>query len=286
MIAWPASTRREGPGFRAVKIGFFYAAALAILALFLFPIAWLLLASVKTQIDAIALPPVWWFQPTLDNFRTIFGEERFLHFLANSLVVAVVSTLLSLLVGFPAAYALARYRFRLRNDIAFWVISTQMLPPIAVALPYLLLMKSLGLIDTKTGLVIAHLTFNLPFAVWLLQGFIREVPPELDEAATVDGASVLRVMRDVVAPLVKPGLLATSIFCIITSWNEFMFALFLAPFEAKTLPVASVGLISFGSIYWGQIGAAASVIVVPVFLFALAAQRYLVRGLSFGAVKG
>ncbi len=265
----------------------FYIVAVCIIVLiFIGPILWLLSASIKTQADAISIPPVLLFQPTLANFEKIFLKEPFLVFLKNSTIVAVSSTLLALIIGLPAAYALGRFRFRGKKDLAFWVISTQMFPAITVALPYILIMKNLGLIDTQWALIITHITFNLPFAVWLLQGFVSEIPPELDEAVLVDGGTRLDVLLRIVLPLSAPGIAATAIFCIITSWNEFLFALFLAPFHAKTLPVAAVGLISFGNIFWGHIGAASAVIVVPIFIFAMIVQRYMVRGLSFGAVKG
>lgn len=279
---------RKKTGTKSLTLGrILYAVSVAvILIIFLFPVLWLLSASIKTQAEAISIPPVWLFRPTLANFKKIFLEEHFLTFLRNSVIVAAGSTFLSLLIGFPAAYALARFRFRGKKDLSFWIISTQMFPPIAVALPFILIMKNLGLVDTRWALIITHLTFNLPFAVWLLQGFVAEIPVELDEAVLVDGGTRLDVLTRVVLPLSAPGLAATSIFCIITSWNEFLFALFLAPFHAKTLPVAAVGLISYGNIFWGHIGAASAVIVVPIFVFAMIVQRYMVRGLSFGAVKG
>jgi multiple sugar transport system permease protein len=265
---------------------FYYMVVIVLTILFIGPILWMIMASIKTQVDAITLPPLIAFEPTLDAFRKIFQEEPFLRFLMNSTIVALGSTIMALIISFPAAYALARLDFRGKKELSFMILSFLMMPPIAVALPYIILMKNVHLIDTKLGLMVAHLTFNLPFAVWLLNSFIREIPEELDEAMLVDGGTRIGVLVKIILPLSKPGIASTAIFCIITSWNEFLFALFLAPMDAKTLPVAAVGLISFGNIFWGQIGAASVVIILPIFVFALMVQKHLARGLTLGAVKG
>ena len=270
---------------RTSNIIYFVAVILAT-TIFIGPILWMLHASIMSQADAITLPPLLFFKPTLEAFRKIFQEEPFFIFLLNSAIVAVGSSFMALVLALPAAYALARLDFSGKKELSFMILSFLMMPPIAVALPYIILMKNVHLIDTQFGLMVAHMTFNLPFSVWLLNSFIREIPEELDEAMLVDGGTRLGVLIKIILPLSKPGIASTAIFCIISSWNEFLFALFLAPMESKTLPVAAVGLISFGNIFWDQIGAASFVIVVPIFVFALMVQKHLARGLTLGAVKG
>jgi len=166
-----------------------------------------------------------------------------------------------------------------------WILSIRMFPPIAAIIPFFLLYKQLGLIDTRIGLIIAYTGFNLPFAVWIMRGFFDEVPRELDEAALIDGCSPIKVFVRVVLPLAAPGLVATAIFAMIFSWNEFMFALILSRSRSQTMPVGVMGFITHRGVIWGEIMAAASVIMLPMIVFTFIAQKYLIRGLTFGAVK-
>ncbi len=264
----------------------FYILVIFITFLFVAPLAWLLIASFKNHADAIAIPPKWFFKPTLENYIKIFAEEPFAKYLFNSIVIAVSSTVVSLFLGLPAAYVFARFRFSRRNDLVFWVLTTRMMPAITLVVPFIQIMKSFHLIGTRLGVIVAHVSFSLPFAIWMLMDFINSIPKELDEAAFVDGCNHWSVLIRIIIPLTAPGLVATGIFTIILSWNEFLFSLVIGQITAKTLPAAAVGLISFGDIYWGQIGAAAAIIVGPVLVFAMLVQKYLVRGLTFGAVKG
>ena len=259
-----------------------YALGIAAVIFFVFPIFWLFKASFNKPIDAVVLPPVWIFKPEIKNYIDIFVEEPFLKYLINSVLISGGATFLAILIGFPAAYAFARADFRFKKDLAFWILSIFMFPPLASILPMLILFKHLRLVDTVPGIILAHLTFLLPLSVWLLQRFIRDIPIEVEEAALVDGAKTIIRLRRVVLPIIANGIATTAIFCFIFSWNDFIFALVLAPGSAKTLPVASVSLSSWAYINWVKISAASMIITGPVFLLILLTRRYLVRGFTFG----
>ena len=269
--------------FRYVVIGIASLAALA-------PVYWMLTISLKREVDQFAVPPLWFsFTPTLAHYRDAFVNRAFGQYLITSAVVAVSSTICALIIGTMAAYALARFKMpgRLDRKLSLWILSTRMFPPIVTAVPLFLLMGDLGLLNTRASLIILYTGFNLPFVVWMMRGFFIEVPHELEEAAMVDGDSRLGALRRVLLPLVAPGLAATAVFCLIISWNEFLFALVLTQTDAAmTLPVGIAGRVTQYEIKWGVMSAAGVVAMVPILLFALAVQRYLVRGLSLGAVKG
>ena len=264
-------------------------AAFAALAALL-PVYWMLTISLKSEVDQFSVPPKWLaFEPTLAHYRDAFVERSFGQYLVTSAIVAVLSTACALLLGTLAAYGLARFRLprRLNTRVALWILSTRMFPPIVTAVPLFLLMSELQLLDTVAALVIVYTAFNLPFVVWMMRGFFQEIPRELEEAARVDGDTRLGALRRVILPLVAPGLAATAVFCLIISWNEFLFALTLTQTDnAMTLPVGIAGRVTQYEIEWGVMSAAGVVAMIPILVFALAVQRYLVRGLSLGAVKG
>jgi multiple sugar transport system permease protein len=275
------ASRRKRP----VRTALQYLAAITAALFFGFPILWTVLTAIK-PVDLIPrVPPIWIFQPTLDHFRVIFSEKGLLDSLLNSLIVASASTALALLVGVPAAYAFARFRFRGKEQLAFFFLSARMTPAIAVVLPFFLISRDLGLLDTHLILILAYTTFNFGFVVWLLRGFFAEVPPEIDEAALVDGCSRAGAFVRVVLPLAAPGIAAAAIICFIFAWNEFLFALVLTSLNAKTLPVAAAGFVTDRLVLWGNLCATAVVIFVPVMIFAAVARKHLVRGMTMGAVK-
>jgi multiple sugar transport system permease protein len=261
-------------------------AALAALA----PVYWLVTISLKSEVDQFAVPPRWFvFRPTLAHYADAFLARSFGQYLITSATVAVISTGCAVVLGTLAAYALARFRLPRKLDarLALWILSTRMFPPIVTAVPLFLMMRDVRLLNTKTSLVIVYTAFNLPFVVWMMRGFFLEVPREMEEAARVDGDSRLGALWRVVLPLVAPGLAATAVFCLIISWNEFLFALVLTQTDAAmTLPVGIAGRVTQYEIKWGVMSAAGVVAMLPILIFALAVQRYLVRGLSLGAVKG
>jgi multiple sugar transport system permease protein len=267
-----------------------YALLGAALLCALVPVYWMLTVSLKAEVDQFSVPPKWLlFSPTLAHYRDAFLARSFGRYLLTSLIVSVLSTLCAMVLGTLAAYALSAFRLphRLDKHLSLWILSTRMFPPIVTVIPLFLLMRDVRLLDTRASLVIVYTAFNLPFVVWMMRGFFREIPRELEEAARVDGDSRLGALRRVILPLVAPGLAATAVFCLIISWNEFLFALVLAQTEAAmTLPVGIAGRVTQYEIKWGIMSAAASVAMLPILVFALSVQRYLVRGLSLGAVKG
>lgn len=257
---------------------------------FLFPLYWLVLASLKTQAELFTMPPVWWpEESTLEYFREIFFASSFDRLAWNSVVVATGSTLLSLGAGTLGAYSLSRFRLpgRLQERLSFWILSTRMFPPIVSIVPLFLILRSLNLVDTRIGLMLAYSVFNLPFVVWMMKGFFDELPRELEEAALLDGDTPFGAFYRIALPLVRPGLAATAIFCLIVSWNEFLFAFVLTETDAAlTLPVGIANQVTQYEIRWGAMSAAGVAAMMPLFVFALLVQRHLVRGLSYGAVKG
>ena len=254
------------------------------------PVYWMLTISLKTEIDQFADPPKWLsFSPTLEHFTDAFVNRSFGQYLLTSAVVAVVSTLCALVIGTLAAYSLARFRlpYNLDSKLSLWILSTRMFPAIVTAVPLFLMMRDLRLLNTRLSLIIVYTAFNLPFVVWMMRGFFAELPRDLEEAALIDGDSRIGALFRIVLPLVAPGLAATAVFCLIVSWNEFLFALVLTQTDAAmTLPVGIAGRVTQYEIKWGVMSAAGTVAIVPILVFALAVQKYLVRGLSLGAVKG
>jgi len=267
-----------------------YVLLTAALLFSLAPVYWMLTISLKTEVEQFASPPSWFvFSPTLDHYFDAFVARGFGNYLLTSAIVAVASTACALIIGTLAAYALARFELplRLNRRLSLWILSTRMFPAIVTAVPLFLMMRDLRLLNTRASLIIVYTGFNLPFVVWMMRGFFADLPRDLEEAALVDGDSRLGALVRVVLPLVAPGLAATAVFCLIVSWNEFLFALVLTQTDAAmTLPVGIAGRVTQYEIKWGVMSAAASVAIIPILVFALAVQKYLVRGLSMGAVKG
>ncbi len=252
----------------------------------LFPIIMIVVTSLKTRVVAMAMPPVWIFRPTLDNYTEIFSMYDFALYFKNSIIAASVSTLVAVVLGAPAAYVLARYSFRAKENLAFWILSQRMTPAIAAIIPLFILLRTVRLLDTLVGLIIVYTTFNLPFLIWMMRGFFEDLPIELEESAMVDGCSRYGAFFRVALVLAAPGLAAAAIFTFLFTWNEFLFALILTGTQARTMPVAVQLFMRETGIDWTHMCAAAVVMMIPMLIFTLFIQRYLVRGLTFGAVKG
>lgn len=247
------------------------------------PFLWMALGSFKTTRDFLSFPPVWLFRPTLANYAKVFSDNAFLRYVLNSMIVAAGATGLALLLGIPAAYALARWR---RTAMGVVLLAARMAPGIAFLIPMFVACLELHLVGSYASLIASHLIFTLPLAVWMMVGFIEAVPIEIEQAATIDGCSLLGTLWRIVVPLTRQGIAATAILAFIASWNNFLFALVLSNDTTKTLPVAVLAYIGYNSIEWGALMAAASIITVPVLALALCVQRYIVRGLVSGAVTG
>lgn len=263
-----------------------YAVLVLFLVWVLVPILQVALNSFKTENDIFTSTPRASFHPTLSNYHTVFGQLAFLHYLLNSTIVAVGTTVLSLVVGVPGAYALARLPVPGREWWARGILFTRMAPAVALVVPIFVIFDRLQLLGTYWALILADTTFNLPIVIWLMRGFFEDVPVELEEAAVVDGTTRFGAFIRVALPLVTPGLAASAVLCLLFSWNEFLFALVLSNSQTQTVPIGVAGFVGTVSIDWGGSSAAAVIAMIPVFVLGLLAQRFLVRGLTLGAVKG
>jgi multiple sugar transport system permease protein len=262
-------------------------AAAVLVSIWVFPVLWGLLTSFKTERDVLAYPPKFIFEPTLANYREVlFGTSSILPNLWSSMVVASASTLLTMLIAVPAAYALARLRFPGKKSTGFYVLATQMLPPVGLIIPYYLVMQKLGLLDSYSGLTTIYLTFSLPFAVWLMVSYFEDIPYEMEEAALLDRAGRLRTLWYVVLPQVLGGIAVTTVFVFLNAWNEFLFAVVLGGNNVRPVTVAMFNFISVEQTQWARLAAAAMLAMAPVIVIGLAAQRHIVKGLTVGAVKG
>jgi multiple sugar transport system permease protein len=279
-IARPPRSRRQ----RTVTAGHVLG-LLLILLLAVFPFYWMVATSLKTQAVALASPPVWTFEPTVQNYAEALINHDVGASLVNSIIIAVSTTVLAIVLGTPAAYALARYEFRGKEDLWFWFITNRMLSPIVLALPIFLMARTLGLIDTHLVLILLYLTFNLPIVVWICTDQFRGVPKDLDEAARLVGASRFTIFWRIALPLAMPGVAVSAIFSFIFSWNELLYALVLVRSAARTAPVAATSFMSGYELPWGEIMATGTLIVLPVIIFALMVSKHLVQGLTMGAVK-
>ncbi len=251
---------------------------------FFVPVFWMVLTAFKTEADAYTDPPKLFFTPTLEQFRAVL-DSGLGTTLANSAFATAMSTILVLLLGVPAAFALSLRPVAKTQDVLFFFISTKMLPVVAAIVPLYVIVNDIGLLDNIWALVILYTSMNLPIAVWMMRSFFLEVPGELLEAASMDGASLWTSVREVILPLISPGIAATALICVIFSWNEFFFAVNLTAVQAQTIPVFLVGFITGEGLYWARLSAAATMAALPVILAGWFAQNKLVRGLSFGAIK-
>jgi multiple sugar transport system permease protein len=248
------------------------------------PLVWLFLSAFKHRVDMLTSVPTFFFTPTFDNFSEAFLERGFSSFILNSLIVSIASATLAAAIGVPAAYVFSRTRMIGRDHWLFFVLSTRMAPPAALALPYFLLFMNIGLLDSVWGLILGHTTFNLAFTIWTMKVFFDDIPRSVDDAARVDGLPHHKRLR-LLIPSVLPGLFIVVLLCMLFSWNEFFLSMVLAGRSAQTLPVAILGLVTPAGTSWGQVAAIAVVTVVPILLLVIFGGRAIVRGLTFGLVK-
>lgn len=261
------------------------AALSAFTALNLVPVIWAFLTSIKLPIDAFAIPPKLIFEPTWEFHLQVWVEKGFWRFLLNSAVISASTVCLSVTIGTMAAYGLSRMRNRTASGLLAGLLAMRMFPHILLAIPFFVLAKSLGLINTYPAMILALVAINQPFTIWLMHGFFVDVPAEIDEAASIDGCNEWQTFYRVVLPIVRPGLWVTALFSLLLSYNEFLFALVLSGPDTKTLPVAIAEYGGEDINYWSLSAAAAIGIMLPIVAFMMAMQRHLVRGLAFGAVK-
>ena len=254
-----------------------------IVFLVLFPLLWMFVSSFKTQQQIISMPPVWVFKPVVKNYVTVIVENDFLRYTGNSAIVALFSTVLSLILGLPAAYTISRYR---QKKLNLTILVARLLPGISFLLPWFIIFRKLHLIDTYVALIGSHMVIALPLIVWIMANYFDGIPRELEEAAAVDGCTKQRAFAHIVVPLSGPGIMTAVTLTIIFSWNNFMFSFILSNAKTKTLPLAIYNFVSYAEINWGAVMAAATIIIAPALVMTMVFQKYVVKGLTAGAVKG
>ncbi|PKH37093.1 multiple sugar transport system permease protein [Nocardioides alpinus] len=286
--AAPRARRRGGRARRVVEVVLLVALAAAML----FPVLWMLETSIKENRDVYAVPAKFFnFDFTLDHFKDVFvspdgGRSDLSVSFLNSVIVAGASTVLATVLGVPAAWAYSRFTLKAKKDQLFFILSTRFMPPVVVVIPIFLMYRELGLIDSKLGLILIYAAFNVPFTIWMMKGFVDEVPSEYEDAAMLDGYTRLQAFWKFTLPLLVPGIAATAVFALIFSWNEFVFAIFLTSSqEVRTAPPAIAGLIGGTTVDWGLVAASAVVFAIPVLVFAFLVRKHLVAGVTLGAVR-
>lgn len=253
--------------------------------LMVFPVAWMLVTGFKHEVDAAALPPGFLFTPTLEHYTQAVSSGVLDH-LIHSALAGLGSTLLALLFGVPAAFALAQLEHRRNESVLFWFISTKLMPPVAVIMPVFILFKNLKLLDSIPGLILIYTAGSIPVVVWMMRSFFAEVPRGIMEAARVDGCDIWRALLQVMLPLARPGLAATALLCLIFTWNEFLFAVTLSYTEAATMPMFIASFMTSEGLFWARLSAVSTIAVLPPVVLGWMTQRQLIRGLTMGAVKG
>jgi multiple sugar transport system permease protein len=275
---------KPGSGPQGFNVGHFVL-LLVVIVICVFPFYWMVTTSFKDQAAILSPTPQFFFQPTVSNYTTAFQKFDIGASLVNSLIVALSTTAISLVLGAPAAYAIARFDFKGKRDLWFWFISNRMISPIVVALPFFLIARQFHLLDTQLVLILIYLTFNVPIVVWICADQFRNIPKELDEAATLEGYNSFAIFWRIALPLAAPGIAVSAIFSFIFSWNELLYALVLTRSNAKTAPVIATSFLSGYELPWGQIMATGTLVALPVIIFSIIVSRQLVRGLTMGAIK-
>jgi multiple sugar transport system permease protein len=280
-VARPGAHRR-----RRIPLGRIAAHAVLIVTslAILLPLLWILRTSIVSRREAYLIPPNFAAAINLDSWAYILGEQNFVKYFVNSLAIGIGAALLSLLIGVPAAYSIARWRTG-RGPVRVGILATQILPAIAIVIPVFIVARELGLLNNQAVVGVMYLSFNLPFVVWILIGFFAGLPIEVEEAGLVDGATRLQVLRQIVVPMSAPGIIAAGVFSFVLAWNEFLFAFILTGLESRTLPVALVGLITQAGTQVGPMAAGTVMMSLPVIFLTFIVKRYLVTGLTFGSVK-
>ena len=253
--------------------------------LLFFPLGWLVLTAFKTELQAISVPPLLLFTPTLENFTIVQNRSDYLLYAQNSLITSVVSTVLGLLLAFPAAYSMAFFKSKRTKDILMWMLSTKMMPAVGALVPVYVLAQTAGLLDTRTALVIVFTLSNLPIMVWMLYSYLKEIPGEILEASRMDGATLWQEFRLVLLPLTMGGVASTGLLCLVLAWNEAFWSLNLSAAQAGTLATLIASYSSPEGLFWAKLSAASFMAIAPIVVFGWFTQKQLVQGLTFGAVK-
>ena len=249
----------------------------------IFPFLWMLMSSFKTQVDIIRWPPKFIFSPTMANYAIVFGEQNFLKYFMNSAVIGIAAIGASLLLGLPAAYAIARFKLRTFSII---ILLARIMPGISFLMPWYIIFSRLGLMDSYVALILSHMLIALPVVVWIMSSYFESIPIEMEESAMLDGASRQQAFISIILPLSSPGVVTATTLSFIFSWNNFMFSQVLSMEKTRTLPIAIYNFVSYAEVDWGGVMAAAVAIITPAIILTMIFQKYVVRGLTMGAVKG
>jgi multiple sugar transport system permease protein len=270
-------------GTRAILV----VVAAALLLIWVFPLIWAVVVSLKSETEVLAYPPRLFFEPTLRNYEdALFGSFSIMASLVTSLIVSTATTVLTIVLAVPAAYAFARLRLTGKRGLGFYTLATQMVPPVGLVIPYFLILNKFGWLDSYHGMVIVYLTFSLPFAIWLMVSYMEDIPREMEEAAFLDKANRFQTLWHIILPQVRGGIAVTVIFVFLNAWNEFLFAVQLGGNTVRPVTVAMYNFVSVEQTLWAKLSAAALVAMVPMVVIGIAAQRQIVKGLTVGAVKG
>lgn len=263
------------------------ATATFILLIWILPLIWAVVVSLKSEIEVLAYPPNIIFNPTLNNFKdAIYGSLSIISELGDSFLIASIVTLLTLIFSIPAAYSLARLDLFGKKKIGFYVLATQMIPPMGLVIPYYLILGNFGWLDTYHGIIIVYMTFSLPFAIWLMVSFMEDIPKEMEEAAFLDKASRLKTLFFIILPQVKGGVAVTTIFTFMNAWNEFLFAVQLTGNKVRPVTIAMYNFVSVEQTLWAKLCAAALIAMIPVILIGIIGNNHIIKGLTLGSVKG
>jgi len=280
-------TKRHARPHRSWKLHLksllFYLLLVGVMAPFMLPFVWMILNSLKNPVDVTAIPPKLVFVPTLQNYKKILLEPTLPHYFRNSVVIALGSAALGLILGLPAAFSIARFRQR---RLSMWILLARIIPGISVLLPWFILFVRTGLRDTFLAMIITHLAITLPLTIWIMIGFFEDFPTELEDAARIDGCSLIGAFVRVAVPVSLPGIIVSFIFDFTFSWNNFLLAMIIAGVKTRTLPVVAYMQIGLYQFDWGGMAASGIILTLPVLILTLFVQRYVVRGLTFGAIKG
>jgi multiple sugar transport system permease protein len=268
------------------KILLIFAASILLLV-WVFPLLWAIVVSLKSENEVLAYPPNVIFDPIAQNYKdALFGDVSILSSLVTSTIVATSTTVLTIVLAVPAAYAFARLRLPAKRTLGFYTLATQMVPPVGLLIPYFLILNRIHWLDTYQGMIVVYLTFSLPFAIWLMVSYIEDIPLEMEEAAFLDKASRLQTLWHIIIPQVRGGIAVTVIFVFLNAWNEFLFAVQLGGNTVRPVTVAMYNFVSVEQTLWAKLAAAALIAMLPVVIIGIAAQKQIVKGLTVGAVKG
>jgi multiple sugar transport system permease protein len=272
---------------RKFRIAAVVAISLVFLLAWVFPIVWSVMNSLKTERDVLAYPPKFLFAPTLDAYRyVLFGSGSILPNLLSSFIISIGTTIVTMVMAVPAAYALARLRVPGKRFAGFYVLATQMLPPVGIIIPYFLILRNIGWMDTYQGIILIYLSFSLPFAIWLLVSYFEDIPFEMEEAAYIDGASRWKTLWRIIIPQVRGGIAVTVVFVFLNAWNEFLFAVVLSGNTVRPVTIAMFNFVSVEQTLWTKLAAVSVLAMLPVIVLGIVAQKHIVKGLTVGAVKG